>query len=111
VRSFYIDALDIFNGWDNITFGNSSTCCGKSVTWEYGRSLTAYDGNTFSYDARGRRIAKNGITFTYDSNGNLIKQSNGLEFLYDHTGVCAVVFNGSTYFYRKNAQGDIISPT
>ena len=62
-----------------------------------------------SYDARGRRIAKNGITFTYDSNGNLIKQSNGLEFLYDHTGVFAVKYAGSTYFYRKNAQTDVIA--
>ena len=61
------------------------------------------------YDARGRRTAKNGITFTYDSNGNLIKQSNGLEFLYDHTGVFAVKYNNATYFYRKNAQQDIIA--
>ena len=89
--------------------GNPTTCRGKAVTWAYGRQLATYDGNTFTYDARGRRIAKNGITFTYDSNGNLIKQSNGLEFLYDHTGVFAVKHNGSTYFYRKNAQNDIIA--
>ena len=38
-----------------------------------------------------------------------IKQSNGLEFLYDHTGVFAVKYNNSTYFYRKNAQNDIIA--
>ena len=82
---------------------------GKAATWAYGRQLTSYDGNTFSYDARGRRISKNNITFTYDSNGNLIKQSNGLEFLYDHTGVFAVKYAGSTYFYRKNAQNDIIA--
>ena len=41
--------------------------------------------------------------------GNLIKQSNGLEFLYDHTGVFAVKYNNATYFYRKNAQQDIIA--
>lgn len=39
----------------------------------------------------------------------LIKQSNGLEFLYDHTGVFAVKYNNATYFYRKNAQQDVIA--
>ena len=105
------DQLVSFKGeafvYDKI--GNPTTYRGKTATWAYGRQLTSYEGNTFSYDARGRRIAKNGITFTYDSNGNLIKQSNGLEFLYDHTGVFAVKYAGSTYFYRKNAQNDIIA--
>ena len=32
-----------------------------------------------------------------------------MEFLYDHSGVFAVKYNGSTYFYRKNAQNDIIA--
>ena len=68
----------------------------------------SFDGNTFAHDARGRRTAKNGITFTYDSNGNLIKQSNGLEFLYDHTGVFAVKHGNETYYYRKDAQGNIV---
>ena len=40
--------------------------------------------------------------------GNLIKQSNGLEFLYDHTGVFAVKHNNATYFYRKDAQANIV---
>ena len=71
--------------------------------------MTGFDGNTFTYDARGRRIRKNNIYFTYDSNGKLIKQSNGLEFIYDHTGLLAVEYNGSRYFYRKNVQNDIIA--
>ena len=45
----------------------------------------------------------------FSSDGNLIKRSNGLEFFYDHTGVFAVKHNNATYFYRKNAQNDIIS--
>ena len=89
--------------------GNPTTYRGKSATWSYGRELTTFDGNTFSYDARGRRTAKNNITFIYDSNGNLVKQSNGLEFFYDHSGVFAIKYNNSTYFYRKNAQNDIIA--
>ena len=105
------DQLMSFNGeaFEYDLIGNPTTYRGKTATWAYGRQLTSFDGNTFTYDARGRRTAKNGIAFTYDSNGNLIKQSNGLEFLYDHTGVFAVKYGGSTYFYRKNAQQDIIA--
>ena len=94
--------------------GNPTTYRGKSATWANGRQLTSFDGNTFTYDARGRRISKQkesetAIIFTYDNSGNLIKQSNGLEFLYDHTGVFAVKQGNSTYYYRKNAQNDIIA--
>ena len=110
----YADNSDQLMSYDGESFvydtiGNPTTYRGKAATWAYGRQLTSFDGNTYSYDARGRRTAKNGITFTYDSNGNLIKQSNGLEFLYDHTGVFAVKYNGSTYFYRKDAQANIVA--
>ena len=93
--------------------GNPTTYRGMRAEWEYGRQLKLYDGNTYTYDARGRRISKQkgtdtAITFTYDSNGNLIKQSNGLEFLYDHTGVFAVKYGTQTYFYRKDAQSNIV---
>ena len=108
------EKLMSYNGesFEYDVIGNPTTYRGKAATWNQGRRLVRYDGNTFTYDARGRRTGKNNISFTYDSNGNLIKQTDGtttLEFIYDHTGVCAVVHNGSTYFYRKNAQGDIIS--
>ena len=104
------DQLMSYNGeaFEYDVIGNPTTYRGKNATWQYGRQLTAYNGNTFSYNARGRRIGKNGITFTYDSNGNLIKQSNGLEFLYDHTGVFAVKHGEETYFYRKDAQSNIV---
>ena len=94
--------------------GNPGTYKGISASWEHGRELTSYNGTTFTYDARGRREKKKkqnetAITFTYDSNGNLIKQNNGLEFFYDHTGVFAFKYNNFTYFYRKNAQNDVIA--
>ena len=101
------ETVDIFV-YDE-TIGNPTTYRGKSVTWSHGREMTGFDGNTFTYDARGRRVSKNDITFTYDSNGKLIKQSNGLEFIYDNTGLLAVEYNGLRYFYRKNAQNDIIA--
>ena len=107
--------ISVTNVADNVTetfeyddIGNPETYRGEDATWQYGRQLATYKGHTFSYDACGRRIAKNGITFTYDSNGNLIKQSNGLEFLYDHTGIFAVRYNNTAYFYRKDAQANIV---
>ena len=105
------DQLMSYNGesFEYDVIGNPITYRGKTAVWEYGRQLKSYDGNTFAYDARGRRTAKNSITFTYDSNGNLINQSNGLEFLYDHTGVFAVKHNNATYFYRKDAQANIVA--
>ena len=30
------------------------------------------------------------------------------KFLYDHTGVFAVKYNGSTFFYRKDALGNVV---
>lgn len=43
------------------------------------------------------------------NNGKLIRQSNGLEFFYDHTGVAGMKYNGTTYIYRKDVQGNIIA--
>ncbi|MBO5756042.1 MAG: hypothetical protein J6R89_08315 [Clostridia bacterium] len=54
-------------------------------------------------------MSKNGIIFQYAQDGKLLRQTDGLSFLYDHTGVFAVKYGGSTYFYRKNVQGDVIA--
>ena len=101
------------------SIGNPTLYKGKNLKWEFGRELVMYDGNTFAYDARGRRISKNNMHFEYDYAGRLVKQYNKtttnskasevLEFMYDHTGLFAFKFDNSTYFYRKNAQNDIIS--
>lgn len=92
--------------------GNPKVYRDKACSWEKGRQLVSYDGNTFAYDGQGRRITKNGISYTYDSNGNLLKQTDGantLEFIYDDSGVAGVKYDRETYVYRKNAQGDIIA--
>ena len=107
------ETVEVFE-YDDI--GNPTTYRGKYVTWSHGREMTEFDGNTFTYDARGRRVSKNDIRYTYDSSGKLIGQYrkedgrrvDNLDFIYDHTGLLAVEYNGSRYFYRKNAQNDII---
>lgn len=73
--------------------GNPKIYRGKSAAWEKGRRMTAYDGNTFTYDGQGRRISKNSITYTYDGSGRLIASSNGLKYLYDNTGVFSLKYN------------------
>ena len=87
--------------------GNPTTYRGKTVTWEKDRNMTAYDGVAFAYDGRGRRMSKGNITFSYSASGKLIGQSNGVEFIYDGNGIAGIVYGGSTYFYRKDAQGNI----
>ena len=87
--------------------GNPTTYKNKVVTWEKDRNMTAYDGVAFAYDGRGRRMSKGNITFSYSASGKLISQSNGVEFIYDGNGIAGIVYGGSTYFYRKDAQGNI----
>ena len=105
---------------DELVYYDGKTCCymaktGKpsiyknnNVYWS-GENVVEYGNNTFMYDACGRRLTKNNLVYTYDSNGKLIRQSNGLEFFYDHTGVAGMKYNGATYIYRKDVQGNIIA--
>ena len=64
IYRYEYDALGRLTREDNVPFN-------RTTTWAYGRQLVSYDGNTFAYDARGRRTAKNNITFIYDSNESL----------------------------------------
>lgn len=90
-------------------FGSPTVYRGKALQWSYGKVLTNYDGVSFVYDGTGRRVNKNAINYVYDSAGNLIAQSNGLEFIYDNSGVAGVIYADKQYFYRKDAQGNIIA--
>ena len=105
------DKLISYNG-ESVTYnalGNPTVYRGKTLEWQYGNRLTKYGTTTFAYDGAGRRVSKGSIFFTYDSDGRLIKQSDGLEFIYDNSGVAGVIYNGATYLYRKDAQGNIIA--
>lgn len=122
------DKLVNYNGEEFIynDLGCPTTYRGKTLTWQYGKLLAKVSHltkeTTFTYDGLGRRTSKNNITFTYDNDGRLIKQSNGLEFVYDDKGVVGILYEeeivtegGTTeiikspYFYRKDAQGNIIA--
>lgn len=52
-----------------------------------------------------------GVFLFFD--GKLLKRSDGLEFIYDTQGLAGVVDNSDstakTYFYRKDAQGNIVA--
>ena len=88
--------------------GNPTTYLGKTATWK-GRQLTSFNGNTFAYDGRGRRMSKNGISYIYDSQGRVIRQSNGLEFFYDYEGIAACRYNDQLYLYITDGQGNVIA--
>ena len=77
------------------------------------------DGTTtwnFTYNADGIRTKRtNGsTTYSYVYNGDKLSQmtvgSNLLQFSYDAAGTpMAVLFNGTTYYYATNLQGDVIA--
>ena len=89
--------------------GNPKKYRGKSVSWSNGRQMVNYNTTAFTYDGLGRRLSKGDINYTYDSNNRIIKQSNGIEFLYDNSGVAGIIYNGGTYLYRKDGQGNIVA--
>ncbi len=75
------------------------------------------DGTTaisFAYNADGRRVSKavGGVTYNYVYAGSTLTDvtwgNNSLHFVYDALGASAVVYNGTTYYYLRNAQGDIV---
>ena len=88
-----------------------------AYTWQHGRQLSGMSrsgtGITYSYDADGLRISKtvNGTTYHYyylDSQlVEMTWDSNKLHFTYDSVGPASVNYNGTEYFYVRNAQGDV----
>ena len=88
-----------------------------TYTWQHGRQLAGMSkaGQTiaYGYDSDGRRITKtvNGTAYNYHYLGDQLVEltwgGNKLHFTYDSTGPLSVNFNGTEYFYVKNAQGDV----
>ena len=69
---------------------------------------------TYGYNADGKRISKtvNGTTYNYAYLGDTLTDlswgSNRMHFTYDSLGPASVTYNGTTYLYVKNAQGDVV---
>jgi len=93
-----------------------------TYTWQNGRELAAMtDGTTtwtYTYDANGMRTQRsNGTTaYNYVYNGSTLGQmavgSNTLNFAYDASGLPMVVdYNGTSYYYLTNLQGDVTGIT
>ena len=95
-----------------------------SVTyyWQHGRQLkqistgnpTRLTNVVFSYDANGNRtevFADGYGTYNYYYAGDTLSYMtvgiNTLRFTYDGTSPASVNYNGTEYFYLKNALGDI----
>ena len=120
--SAWLDLLTSYNGntitYDNI--GNPlSYYDGTSMTWQNGRqlaSLTKNDKTTsYTYNSDGIRSRKavDGVTHDYILDGTriLADYSTGSEitFSYDENNVpVSFTYNGTTYNYITNLQGDII---
>ena len=118
---------DLLTGYDGATLtydtiGNLTGDGTWSYTWQHGRQLAGMSSGTksltFAYNADGQRIAKtyvNGETTTearyYYAGNQLAKMTRGdktLVFTYDSLGPRSVVYNGSNYYYLRNAQGDVL---
>ena len=92
-----------------------------SFTWKNGRQLATFKNSSstvsYTYNADGVRIGKSGSkTITYEVSGTqIISEKNGTNttyYLYDENGSpIGLTYKGTTYFYRKNLQGDIINIT
>ena len=102
---------------------------GHTLTWEKGRQLKSFDGNSYTYNANGIRTSKtvNGVKHTYTLDGTkILREAWGNERiipLYDNEdSICGLIYGkksspedagyvGESFFFLKNLQGDIIAIT
>ena len=118
------DKLTAYNG-KTITYdkiGNPLTYRDSlSFTWKNGRQLASLQNGSsvinYTYNADGVRIGKSGSragTFIV-SGTQILREINSvatIDYLYDENGSpIGLTYKGTTYYYRKNLQGDIINIT
>ncbi len=80
-----------------------------------GRQLATFGDISYTYNEDGIRTSKtsNGVTTKFYLDGTrIIEQTDGvitLHFFYDsNSEVIGFRYNGSDYFYVKNAMGDVV---
>ena len=82
------------------------------LVYECNANVVYFDGVQL-FTASGKRISKtvNGTTYNYHYLGDQLVEmawgANRMHFTYDAIGPLSVNFNGTEYFYLKNAQGDV----
>ncbi|MGM9601662.1 MAG: RHS repeat-associated core domain-containing protein, partial [Faecousia sp.] len=123
--SQWADLLTAFDG-QSITYDASGNPLSYyngtryTFTWAEGRRLvSAVKGNstyTYAYDSDGLRVSKtvNGVKHEYFyASGKLLRETYGnvtMDFLYNNNGYpYALKYNGTTYYYITNLQGDVLS--
>ena len=119
-NSEWRDLLTAYNG-KSITYdaiGNPLSDGTWTYAWQHGRQLASMSKTgssiTYGYNADGKRISKtvNGTTYNYAYLGDALTDlswgSNRMHFTYDSLGPASVTYNGTTYLYVKNAQGDVV---
>lgn len=115
---------DLLTSYDGLAvtsdeIGNTLSDGTWSYTWTRGRMLaSATSGSTtvnYTYNADGQRTSKTVGSktwqYTYDGTKlvHMTDGANEVHFNYDASGVMGYTYNGSVYFYIKNAQGDVIA--
>lgn len=108
--------------YTNDDIGNRLSDGSFTYTWEHGRRLSVMSNDdetlSFTYDAGGMRLSKRyqaagtDETTGYYYMGGLLtcvtKGNDRLHFFYDGGGTpVSFDYNGSIYYYLRNAQGDI----
>ena len=114
------DLLTAYNG-QTITYdpiGNPLNDGTWTYTWQNGRELASMSNGTtawnYTYDGNSMRTSRtNGAkTYNYVYNGSQLTQmtvgNDTLYFTYGALGPTTVTWNGTTYYYALNVQGDVI---
>ena len=118
-KGFWSDLLTSIGG-QSLTadeIGNLLSDGTWTYTWQHGRQLAgmskAGTNIAYGYDSDGKRISKivDGTAYNYHYLGDQLVEltwgENKMHFTYDSTGPLSVNYNGTEYFYVKNAQGDV----
>ena len=104
------------NDWQYLSMRVASKTAYTSLriilVYECNANVVYFDGVQL-FTASGQRISKtvNGTTYNYHYLGDQLVEmawgANRMHFTYDAVGPLSVNFNGTEYFYLKNAQGDV----
>lgn len=85
------------------------------MTWQNGKELKSFNNITYTYNKDGIRVSKkvNNITTNYMlENSNILFEKTGNDVIYylrdSNSKLIGLEHNGTTYYYLKNLQGDIV---